>query len=262
MWLPPPKTVRGSAAPACCRNRGDHIPICGVLTRANGVEQPEQNSFEIPLVVIGVGQDLLYRLTDAVGPPSDESRTEQPVGVFGQGYVVVLAVNLTGAGQHKLSSIAMSGFDHHRGAPEVVGERSHRVLKDLKDTCGGSEMYDDVVLMGQLVHQQVIEHGAVDEPQIRVSMTAPIPERSPVVRLSSAMTESPRATSASAKCDPIEPAPPATKYIPAMRGKGYSTLLLDAPAGEALHPRSSSASGRRCPYSVPGRWSRPSRAPD
>ena len=73
----------------------------------------------------------------------------------------------------------MRGLEHDLGALEVRGERTQGVLHDQPDPDSGRQVDDDVTLVDQLVHHQLVEHRPLDEAEVGVRAHAVDVRQSP-----------------------------------------------------------------------------------
>ena len=81
-----------------------------------------------------------------------------------------------------------------------VVKRAQRLLDDELHADGRGQVDDDVALVHQLVDDQLVEHRALHEPEVRDARPAAsrLPRR-PVDRLSRTTTRSPSASSVSTR---------------------------------------------------------------
>ncbi len=94
------------------------------------------------------------------------------------------------------------------GAADVAQQRLERVLDDQLDADGGGEVEAGVGPLDQLVDQLGVQHRPLDEHRLAGVQQVVDVLPAPGAEVVEDDHPSPRATSASARCEPMKPAPP------------------------------------------------------
>ena len=164
----------------------DHA-VGGALAGPDRVEETYDDRRQVTFPVVRVGKDLVDGLGSRVRPTGDRRRPEDAVRLFVERARVVLPVDLRGARDHHLAPVAVGRFQHRDRALDVGRQGVQGLFDDELDAYGGCEVHDDVTVPDCVVDDQLVEHRALDEAEVRmVRESRPGLQRRPVERLSRA----------------------------------------------------------------------------
>src|SRR4051794_1546414 len=141
--------------------REDH-PVLACLTRADGVEEPDDDAVETGLRVTE-REDLAKRLRGRVAPARGGRRPENSLRVFPQRSAAILAVDLRGRGVEQLLVELRGSRDDNVAATHVAQEALDRTVDDQLYADGGSKVNAGVRRSHELTEERCVGDGSVDE---------------------------------------------------------------------------------------------------
>jgi hypothetical protein len=219
LCVPSPYTVIGSVRERLRHEARDHHAVLPRLARTHRVEEAHHHGGEPLLTPVGDRQELVDRLGAGVAPPPAVRGAHHQVAALAERDVQALAVHLRGGGDEHPPPLLGRQLQQQLGALDVGLDRPHRALHDELDAPTAAARWK--------IASASSTSSASSGLFIIVSMTYvkrswlrrwAMLRNEPVERSSMIETRGPSASSASARWEPMKPAPPVMRYFMTLLG--------------------------------------------
>src|SRR5712692_1461139 len=135
---------------------GEHHSVATGLPGTDGVEQASHDDGQLLLLPVGKSEKLIERLGGGVAPAAFCGRAEDEVGIFVEGNVGVLAVDLGGGGGENEFLFFAGGFEDQLRAVDIGFDGFDGTFDDEFDANGGGQMDDHIGIIYEFSEQLTI----------------------------------------------------------------------------------------------------------